>query len=218
MSDPQSTEPPNQNTAVRRRRHWLGLPICEAVEGPVNDVLRALPHFGRQPFAMPSPNGDEVGVNPFLDMVYKVASRQGETSIPVGVVSKNYRLVDHHHVVRTVLDVLANNGINVAEVQVRGEWTVNGERARFSLIFPQGERFGIQLSTTDELRFRVEIFNSVDGSYRLVVVAGWLRFVCSNGLILGTTLMHLREQHRQQLQVEELANLLGQAIDSVGED
>ena len=76
MSDPQSTEPPNQNTAVRRRRHWLGLPVCEAAEGPVNDVLRALPHFGRQPFAMPSPNGDEVGVNPFLDMVYKVASRQ----------------------------------------------------------------------------------------------------------------------------------------------
>jgi hypothetical protein len=28
-------------------------------------------------------------------MVYKVASCQGKHSVPVGVVSKNYRLVDH---------------------------------------------------------------------------------------------------------------------------
>ena len=95
MSDPQSTEPSNQNNALRRRRHWLGLPICEPVEGMVNDVLEALPHFGRQPFAMASPNGNDIGVNPFFDMVYKVASCQGKHSVPVGVVSKNYRLVDH---------------------------------------------------------------------------------------------------------------------------
>ena len=68
------------------------------------------------------------------------------------------------------------------------------------------------------MRFRIEVFNSVEGSYRLVAVVGWLRFVCSNGLILGKTLMHLREQHRQQLQIEELAKLLGHAIHSVGED
>ena len=76
MSDPQSTEPSNQKTALRRRRHWLGLPICEPVEGTVNDVLEALPHLGRQPFAMVSPNGNDIGVNPFLDMVYKVAAGQ----------------------------------------------------------------------------------------------------------------------------------------------
>ena len=128
MSDPQSTEPANQNTALRRRRHWLGLPICEPVEGTVDQVLDVLPHFGRQPFTMASPNGDDIGVNPFLDTVYKIASRKGERSIPVGVVSKNYRLVDHHYVLRTVQDVLSDKRDNLAEMLVRGEWTVNGTR------------------------------------------------------------------------------------------
>jgi hypothetical protein len=76
----------------------------------------------------------------------------------------------------------------------------------------------MQLAANDEMRFRIEIFNSVEGSCRLMAVAGWLRFVCANGLILGTALMQLRQQHRQQLQVEELGRLLREAIQSVGKD
>lgn len=218
MSNPLSTESSVQPVVAQRRRHWLGLPICEPIEGTTDQVLKALPHFGRQPFSMASPNGDDVGVNPFLDTVYKIACRKGECSIPVGVVSKNYRLIDHYQVLRTVQDVLSDNRINSTETLVRGEWTVNGERAHFSVILPSEERFTKQLDTDDEMRFRIEIFNSVEGTYRLVAVAGWLRFVCTNGLILGTALMHLREQHRQQLHLEELAKLLGQAIHSAETD
>jgi len=201
-----------------KRRHWLGLPVTQPVEGTLNEVLKSVPHFGRQPFSMASVNGDEIGVNPFLDMVYRVASKQGQDSIPVGVVSKNYRLVDHHHALRTVQDVLAENQIDLSEVWVRGEWTIHGERARFSLILPAEDRFKMQLGSGDDMRFRIEIFNSVEGSCRLMAVAGWLRFVCANGLILGTALMQLRQQHTQQLQIEELGRLLREAIQSVGKD
>jgi hypothetical protein len=114
MLNQSSAESSIQTSVAQRRRHWLGLPICEPVEGTVDQVLNALPHFGRQPFAMASPNNDDIGMNPFLDMVYKVASGQGEHSIPVGVVSKNYRLVDHHQVLRTVQDVLGDNRVNPA--------------------------------------------------------------------------------------------------------
>jgi len=167
---------------------------------------------------MTSVNGNEVALNPYLDMVYRVPTRQGENPVPVGVVSKNYRLVDHHQVLRTIEEVLGDFDINVSELQVRGEWTVHGERARFSLILPSDDRFRVALGDQDEMRFRVEIFNSVEGSCRLMAVAGWLRFVCSNGLILGTALMQLRQQHRQQLQIEQLGRLLREAIQSVDED
>ena len=177
-----------------------------------------MPQFGRQPFTMTSVNGNEVALNPYLDMVYRVPTRQGENPVPVGVVSKNYRLVDHHQVLRTIEEVLGDFDINVSELQVRGEWTVHGERARFSLILPSDDRFSVALGDQDEMRFRIEVFNSVEGSCRLMAVAGWLRFVCSNGLILGTALMQLRQQHRQQLQIEELGRLLREALQSVGED
>jgi hypothetical protein len=213
---------PTQNnetvTVLPPRRRWLGLPVIQPVEGRLAQVLSQLPQFGRQPFTMTSVNGIEVGVNPYLDMIYRVPSRQAECPIPVGVVSKNYRLVDHHHVLRTIDEVLADLGIDSSELLVRGEWTVNGERAHFSLIFPSSDRFSVILREGDEMRFRIEIFNSVEGSCRLMAVAGWLRFVCYNGLVLGKALLQLRQQHRQQLEIEELGRLFRDALQSASED
>jgi hypothetical protein len=190
------------------RRHWLGLPAIQQVEGSLAEVLSQLPHFGRQPFTMTSVNGTDIAVNPYLDMVYRAPTRQGESPVPVGVVSKNYRLVDHHQILMTIEDILADCGVDSSQLRVGGEWTLHGERARFSLILPSDERFSIKLDEKDEMRFRIEVFNSVEGSCRLMVVAGWLRFVCSNGLILGTALMQLR----QQLQIEGIGRLLREAL------
>lgn len=167
---------------------------------------------------MTSVNGSEVGLNPYLDMVYRVPTRQGEYPVPVGVVSKNYRLVSHHQVLRTVEEVIVDCNIDISKLDVRAEWTVHGERARFSVVLPPKDEFRVVLGDKDEMRFRIEIFNSVEGSCRLMAVAGWLRFVCSNGTILGTGLMQLRQQHRQMLQIEELGRLLRRALSLIAND
>jgi hypothetical protein len=86
-------------------------------------------------------------------------------------------------------------------------------------MFPPEEHFTVgTVGDRDEMRFRIEVFNSVDGSCRLMAIAGWLRFVCTNGLIIGTALMQLQQQHRQQLEVEELARRVGEAIESTWSD
>ena len=213
--------PPSEiGTALgQRQRHWLGLPVRPATEGSFDDVLSALPHFGRQPFAMASLNGDELGINSYLDMVYRLPIRQGERPVPVGVVSKNYRLLDHHQILRTIQQSMANRKLDLENVRVIGEWTIHGERAHFSIIFPPEEHFTVgTVGNEDEMRFRIEVFNSVDGSCRLMTIAGWLRFVCTNGLIIGTALMQLQQQHRQQLEVEELGRRVGEAIESTWSD
>jgi Domain of unknown function (DUF932) len=202
-----------------RERHWLNLPVRGRTEGTFEDVLNALPHFGRQPFAMASVNGDELGVNSYLDMIYRLPIRQSERPIPVGVVSKNYRLVDHHQILRSIQQSLASRGLDLGKVRVVAEWTIHGERAHFSVIFPREGHFTMgTVENGDEMRFRIEIFNSVDGSCRLMAIAGWLRFVCSNGLIIGTALMQLRQQHRRQLEIEEIGRLVGDAIESTRSD
>jgi hypothetical protein len=81
-------------------------------------------------------NGDELGINSYLDMVYRVPSRQSERPILVGVVSKNYRLVDHHHILRTIQQSLADRRLDLENIRVVAEWTIHGERAHFSVIFP----------------------------------------------------------------------------------
>lgn len=192
--------------------------MTSPMEG-IEAILKALPQFGRQPFAMAYVNGDEIGVNPYLDMVYRMGTRQGEKAIPVGVVSKNYRLIDHQLLLTTLQEALFSNDIDMNKVEVTGSWTVNGERAHFSFLLPDNPRF-VHLvgGPDDQMRFRIEVFNSVEGSFRLMAVAGWLRFVCSNGLIVGTALMDLRKQHRQQLQVEDIGRLLREAIQNVDSD
>ena len=203
----------------QRQRHWLNLPLQPRTEGSFDDILRALPHFGRQPFAMASVNGDELGVNSYLDMVYCLPVRRNERPVPVGVVSKNYRLVDHHQILRSIQQSLGSRGLELDKVKVVAEWTIHGERAHFSIILPPEPRFTVgTVENGNELRFRIELFNSVDGSCRLMVIAGWLRFVCSNGLIIGTALMQLRQQHRQQLEIEEIGRLVGEGIESAQSD
>jgi hypothetical protein len=193
--------------------------MAAPVEGTLDYVMESLPHFGRQPFTMSSLNGDEVGVNRYVDMVYRMGTRQGEKPIPVGVVSKNYRLVDHQQLLSTIEQALIGNDIDMEQVRVTAKWTVHGERAHFSFLFPKEERFLHQVDDDeDKMRFRIEVFNSVDGTSRLMVVAGWLRFVCSNGLIVGTSLMDLRRQHRRQLEIEELGRLLRDVVQKAGND
>ena len=213
MSAPPLVQPSDARQAPLLRRHWLGLPIAETVHGKIDDISLQLPHFGRQPFAMTSLNGEEVGVNRFMDMVYRMAFRQGEKAIPIGVVSKNYRLVDHQQVLNTVEQALIANQIAVDQVQVTASWTVHGERAHFSFLFPDEPRFVHEAhGKDDQMRFRVEVFNSVDGSSRFVIVAGWLRFVCSNGLVIGSALVDLRKAHRRELQIEDVGKQLREAM------
>jgi len=189
------------------------------MEGTFDNILSALPQFGRQPFAMLSLNGDKLGINSYLDMVYRMPIHQSERPVPVGVVSKNYRLVDHHHILRTIQESLASRGVNLKKVRVMAEWTIYGERAHFSIIFPPEEHFTVgTVGNKDEIRFRIEVFNSVDGSCRLMAIAGWLRFVCTNGLIIGTALMQLQQQHRQQLEVDDLGRQVREAIESTWSD
>jgi hypothetical protein len=168
---------------------------------------------------MASLNGDDLGINSYLDMVYRLPIRQSERPVPVGVVSKNYRLLDHHQILRTIQQSMATRKLDLKDVRVIAEWTIHGERAHFSIIFPPEEHFTVgTVGNEDEMRFRIEVFNSVDGSCRLMAIAGWLRFVCTNGLIIGAALMQLQQQHRQQLEIEELGRRVGEAIESTWSD
>ncbi len=73
--------------------------ICAAVSAETGEVVvPANYNCPGQLVISGSVNGIEVSVNPYLDMIYRLPVRQGDRPVPLGVVSKNYRLVDHHQI------------------------------------------------------------------------------------------------------------------------
>ena len=70
----------------------------------------------------------------------------------------------------------------------------------------------------EKLDLRLECFNSVDGSSRLVILFGWLRFVCSNGLVIGETKIEIKERHGQNLDLNSIAERIRPALEVVQAD
>lgn len=56
------------------------------------------------------------------------------------------------------------------------------------------------------------------GSARLVIVFGWIRFICSNGLIIGRTLIEIRERHDGSLAIDEIPDRIAEAFGDVEAD
>ena len=63
-----------------------------------------------------------------------------------------------------------------------------------------------------------ECYNSVDRTVPLFAVLGWFRFVCSNGLAIGTTHARVRQRHRPPLDIEEFEPVLAQGLEAAKAD
>ena len=84
------------------------------------------------------------------------------------------------------------------------------------LYFP--DAYTKQVRDKDKVSLRLECFNSVDGSSRLVVLLGWIRSVCSNGLIVGETKAELRDVHDARLNLEQIGAAIGNGLKMVERD
>jgi hypothetical protein len=70
----------------------------------------------------------------------------------------------------------------------------------------------------EHVGLRLECFNSVDGSSRLIIIFGWLRFVCTNGLIIGDTKIEIKERHAGGLDLEYTSKRIQPALNAALED
>lgn len=69
-----------------------------------------------------------------------------------------------------------------------------------------------------KLALRLECFNSVDGSSRLVILLGWFRFVCSNGMVIGETKTEFRDIHNKNMDLERIPKIICQELVKVKAD
>lgn len=188
-------------------------------------VEQVLPDFDLRPFTAASevgphaaPFAPDLGElsNPFLQVVTRRPREPLEPPIPVGVVSPAYALVQHTEIARLCRDGVVDE-LKVAASDLSYEVGLSelGEWMNLRIYFPNEFNFG---DADHAVGLRLECFNSVDGSARLTILFGWLRFVCTNGFVIGETRIHIRERHILGLDIQNISRQLRAASESVSED
>ena len=154
--------------------------------------------------------------NPHIRTVVRQPLTVTEQPIPVGVVSNTYRLAQHKEVVEMCLKGLHQHGIDPQVLRCEVGLTALGEWMNFRAYFP--ESYDHSPKDGNKLALRLECFNSVDGSSRLVILLGWFRFICTNGLIIGETKAELRDTHDENLNLEIIPEIISKGLVKVKAD
>ena len=167
---------------------------------------------GRTPF---HPGLGELA-NPFLQVVTRRPRSSAEAPMPVGVVSRSYRLVQHKEAAELCRTTLFEE-LDVERQEITYEIGLSelGEWMNLRIYFPRRPRF---VGKRNDLVLRLECFNSVDGSSRLVVLFGWFRFVCSNGMVIGETKVDVRARHGRYLDLGPIRDRIRESFASVDAD
>jgi hypothetical protein len=209
----------NQHTARGGRMDeefafsWLGLP-AKSMTLSIFDAAQAIPAFARRPFqaGMGVPWG---AVNPYYEVIVLLPTDENPSEIPVGLVSRNYQLVQHHEVLQRAASMLASTGINLEKVEVKLCLTIHGERMALGLVFPKDSEYTFEVSKGDIMAMYLEFINSVDGMLRLTLRVSWLRLICTNGLTVREVLWDYSRLHIGAEILKEFEDYLPAAIQSV---
>jgi hypothetical protein len=180
--------------------HWLGENV-RTLATTLGDLPGHLPVFDRCHF----------GRNRFKDVIIR-RGRGSSEPVPVGLVSKRYVLVQHLATILAVIREIEKAGIDPCAVRARLLITEYGTRMALRATLPASHAFTPADGHRVGLTF--ECFNSVDGSVPLFAVVGWLRFVCSNGLVVGDIAARVRQRHLPPLAIEEISEVLAEGMES----
>ncbi len=182
------------------------------MKGRWSALSKRIPRFAIQDFKAVA----DGPANPHIRSVVRLPVTVTERQIPVGVVSNTYNLAQHADVVEMCFEGLQAHQIDPSALRCEVGLTPLGEWMNFRAYFP--DRFSYNPGDGNKLALRLECFNSVDGSSRLVILLGWFRFICANGLIVGETKADLRDIHDANLDLKVIPEIISKGLAKVKAD
>lgn len=175
-------------------------------------LSKRIPRFSIEDFKVAA----DGPANPHIRTVVRLPVSVTEQRIPVGVVSNTYQLVQHADVVAMCIKGLNVHRIDTSDLRCEVGLTTLGEWMNFRIHFP--DRFSFNASDKNALTLRLECFNSVDGSSRLVVQLSWFRLICSNGMTVEETMAFLSDIHNQNLNLGVIPEIIAEGLTKVRAD
>jgi hypothetical protein len=188
------------------------------LQGTYDQVADAIPRFIRRPFALYTEasaicgGAPYVGENPLLDEVVQLDSG-GSAAVPVGIVSKAYKLIQHQSIFEAAVKALDQSQVDMGKVAVMLTLSQFGTQMALRFVLPA--EFGFNPGDGHPIHLRLECFNSVDGSTRLHFLMSWFRLICSNGMVARVAGSHRSTIHSERADVPDLKALILDGIVSI---
>lgn len=185
----------------RLQGSWRGEQLEDEVDVLLPQLPALLPSFRRVP----------LGRNRLKDLIVRV-----EDDLPVDTVSKKYRLIQHFEIIEAVAAAADAFGIDADGLRAHLTLTEYGTRMALRVILPK--QYAISDPSGHAMALTFECFNSVDGTVPLFALVGWFRFVCRNGLAVGTTTMSFRQKHLMDLHEGDFEELIADGIRAAADE
>jgi hypothetical protein len=182
------------------------------IGGTWQQIRKRIPEFELVDFNA----GEGLPHNPFLKTVMRTPLAATENPMPVGVVSNSYTLAQHREVGDICIEGIKDADVDPENLQCEVGLSDLGEWMNLRIYFP--EEFNLTPSDGNTLGLRLECFNSVDGSSRLVILLGWIRFICSNGMVIGETKAEIRDIHNANMDLSPIPEIIKVGLEKVKND
>jgi hypothetical protein len=214
--------------AQEDERRWFGEPVY-VFAGSLRDTAMKIPRFERRPFGFPlpelaRPQLNNATCNAFLptgenrlnDMIVRMPLNEEEAETPVGIVSKQYTLVQHSDLFQRVCDALSEAAVDLKRASAELMLSAYGSKMALNLTLPR--EFDFDPGDGHVLSLSLYCVNSVDGRCRLRIMLGWFRFICGNGLVIGTARLSQRFIHNEYLELPALTPIFAESLKSVEQE
>ena len=139
---------------------------------------------------------------------YKAITREDDGKL-ISVMSDTYKLVPNSEIIKPLMEQLAN---------LDNKWYIDDthsfvidNRMRLQVTFPE-------LTFNDgrsDIALSLFLHNSYDGSEGIRMMWGAIRFLCSNGMILGTVLSKFYARHTKGINLNNISEQLQQTYDQI---
>ena len=152
---------------------------------------------------------DELGDVVLMDNSgYKFIVRE-DTGDVLSCVTDKYKVVQNYSVIEAAEPILKETGAVLTEA----ESFSNGARSIWTWKIPD---IKVKVDKKDFVNPTITIKNSYDGSVQLHILAGAFRLVCSNGLVIGTTISNKVNKHSiYNLNLDKIEESIKDTVNSI---
>lgn len=198
-------------TLLEEQGRWKARNV-RYVSGKWEQVRKEIPSFELIDFKLATDGFS----NPHLKTVVRKPRNQIERPIPLGTVSHSYCLAQHTDVADKCIEGIKSVGIDVNLLTCNLGLTELDEWMHLRVYFPKN--YNHVAKDGNALGLRLVCFNSVNASSRLVLMLEWVRFICSNGLVIKETLAHVSDIHNEHLDINPIPEIIASGLSHVEAD